>query len=203
MRSKVERLITLSTSEVAVCCCSEFTQLIEQPRVLDSDDGLGGEVLHQLDLLVGEGADLLPVDHDGADELVVLEHRYGRVRPRPAKPPRRDGRIAFCQIIGALRHGFRLQQASEWAIRARLKQTTIALVFRKRRRGVVTRSHPKRAIFVQVQIPNLDSHSRVAFSNIAVKTGSNSPGEPLITLSTSAVAVCCCSRDRRCAHVAR
>ena len=44
-RSKVERLITLSTSAVAVCCCSEFAQLVEQPGVLDGDDGLGGEVL--------------------------------------------------------------------------------------------------------------------------------------------------------------
>ena len=32
-----------------------LAQLVEQPRVLDGDDGLGGEVLHQLDLLVGEG----------------------------------------------------------------------------------------------------------------------------------------------------
>ena len=44
-RSKVERLMTLSTSAVAVCCCSDFAQLVEQPRVLDGDDGLGGEVL--------------------------------------------------------------------------------------------------------------------------------------------------------------
>ncbi len=28
-----------------------FAQLVEQPRVLDGDDGLRGEVLHQLDLL--------------------------------------------------------------------------------------------------------------------------------------------------------
>ena len=47
--------MTLSTSAVAVCCCSRFAQLVEQPRVLDGDDGLSGEVLHQLDLLVGEG----------------------------------------------------------------------------------------------------------------------------------------------------
>ena len=37
-------------------------QLVEQPRVLDSDDGLSGEVLHQLNLLVGEGADFLAED---------------------------------------------------------------------------------------------------------------------------------------------
>ena len=36
-RSKVERLITLSTSAVAVCCCSDSAQLVEQPRVLDGD----------------------------------------------------------------------------------------------------------------------------------------------------------------------
>ncbi len=35
------------------------TQFVEQPRVLDSDDGLGGEVLNQIDLLVCEGADFL------------------------------------------------------------------------------------------------------------------------------------------------
>ena len=53
--------MTFSTSEVAVCCSSDFAQivralaqLVEQPRVLDGDDGLSGEVLDQLDLLVSE-----------------------------------------------------------------------------------------------------------------------------------------------------
>ena len=63
-RSKVERLITLSTSAVAVCCCSDSSQLVEQARVLDGDDGLGGEVGHQLDLLVGERPHLLTIDAD-------------------------------------------------------------------------------------------------------------------------------------------
>ena len=35
-----------------------FAQLIEQARVLDGDDGLGGEVRDQLDLLVGNGPHL-------------------------------------------------------------------------------------------------------------------------------------------------
>ena len=39
-----------------------LAQLVEQPRVLDGDDGLGGEVLYQLDLLVGERPHLLAVD---------------------------------------------------------------------------------------------------------------------------------------------
>ena len=47
-------------------------QLIEQPRVLDGDDGLRGEVLDQLDLLVGERPHLLAVDGDDADQLISL-----------------------------------------------------------------------------------------------------------------------------------
>ena len=62
--------MTFSTSEVAVCCSSDLVaaQLVEQPRVLDGDDRLRGEVLHQLDLLVGERPHLLAVDDDGADQ---------------------------------------------------------------------------------------------------------------------------------------
>ena len=41
-----------------------FAQLVEQPRVLDGDDGLVGEILNQLDLLVGERANLLAVDRE-------------------------------------------------------------------------------------------------------------------------------------------
>jgi hypothetical protein len=54
-----------------------FAQLVEQAGVLDRDDGLGSEVLDQLDLLVGEWADFLPVDAHGADQFVLLEHRNG------------------------------------------------------------------------------------------------------------------------------
>ena len=50
--------MTLSTSEVAVCCSSDseqivgaLAQLVEQPRVLDGDHRLRGEVLKQFDLL--------------------------------------------------------------------------------------------------------------------------------------------------------
>ena len=39
-----------------------LAQLVEQPRVLDGDDGLGGKVRDQLDLLVGERPHLLTVD---------------------------------------------------------------------------------------------------------------------------------------------
>ena len=55
--SNVERLMTLSTSAVAVCWLQRFAQLVEQPRVLDGDDGLRGEVGEQLDLLVAKRAE--------------------------------------------------------------------------------------------------------------------------------------------------
>ena len=60
-----------------------LAQFVEQPRVLDGDDGLGGEVLHQLDLLVGERPHLLAIDADDANELVVLEHGDHEERAGP------------------------------------------------------------------------------------------------------------------------
>ena len=54
--------ITPSTSDVAVCRSSDFAQFGQEPRVLDGDHGLRGEILDELDLLVGEGADLAAVD---------------------------------------------------------------------------------------------------------------------------------------------
>ena len=52
-------------------------------------------------------------------------------------------------------------------------------------------------------VPNLAPQTRVAFSSIFWKTGSNSPGEALMTWRTSDVAVCCSSdsassRERAC-----
>ncbi len=59
-----------------------LTQLVEQPRILDGDDGLGGEVLDQFDLFAGERPDLLAKDGDGADQFTILEHRYKKVGSR-------------------------------------------------------------------------------------------------------------------------
>ena len=64
--------MTLSTSAVAVCCCRDFALFVEQPRVLDRDDGLSSEVLDQFDLLVGEWAYLLAKNSHRTDELVIL-----------------------------------------------------------------------------------------------------------------------------------
>ena len=55
--------------------CQRFAQLTEQSRILDRDDGLGGEVRDKLDLLVGEPPGLLTIDGENADQLIFLEHR--------------------------------------------------------------------------------------------------------------------------------
>src|SRR5262249_59396306 len=50
-------------------------QLVEQTCVLDGDDGLVGETLDQLDLLVGERSNLLPKNVDNTNQLAPFEHR--------------------------------------------------------------------------------------------------------------------------------
>ena len=56
----------------------QYRDGLEAARVLDGDDGLSGEVLHQLDLLVGEGADFLAVHSEHTDQFVLLQHRDSR-----------------------------------------------------------------------------------------------------------------------------
>ena len=60
-RSSDDLLITCSSSDVPVCCSNAsvrssgaLAQFVEQPRVLDGDDGLGSEVLHKCDLFIAE-----------------------------------------------------------------------------------------------------------------------------------------------------
>ena len=75
-----------------------LAQFVEQPRVLDGDDGLGGEVLQQLDLLVGERPHLLAVDAEHADKLAILEHRNVDQRAGAAALRDDDGRLLAGEI---------------------------------------------------------------------------------------------------------
>ena len=74
---------------MAVCCCRIAdlvrAQLAEQPRVLDGDHGLRGEVLHQLDLLVGERPDFLAVDADAPISSSSLSIGTDKQRASAAK----------------------------------------------------------------------------------------------------------------------
>ena len=49
-----------------------FSQFGQQADVLDGNDRLVGEVLHEFDLLVGEGAWLLPVNGKRTNQLVLF-----------------------------------------------------------------------------------------------------------------------------------
>src|SRR5262249_43605165 len=62
-----------------------LAQLIEQASVLDGDDRLVGETLHELDVLVGEGPHLLTVDADDAHQLLFLQHWYDQQSPSASK----------------------------------------------------------------------------------------------------------------------
>ena len=81
-----------------------FPQLAEQPGVLDGDHRLRSEVLHQCDLRVGERSYLLPIDHDGADQLTVLEHRHRQEGSRACAFDQRDDPEIAAQIALVLRH---------------------------------------------------------------------------------------------------
>src|SRR5262245_54923657 len=73
-----------------------LAQLAEQPRVLDGDHALGGKVLDQLDLLVGKGTHLLPVDRHRTEQFVFLQHRDDQLCASAAKISKfDDGLIAL------------------------------------------------------------------------------------------------------------
>ena len=75
---------------MAVCCWSDTEArfagaVVQQARVLDGDDGLGGEVLHELDLLVGKGTNFLAGHGKRADQFVLLQHGDSQNRPYPSE----------------------------------------------------------------------------------------------------------------------
>jgi hypothetical protein len=87
-----------STSEVAVRCssasvssCVRPPQFVEQPRVLDGDNGLGGEVFDEVDFPVVESSYLLPVDDYCSNYFTVFEHRHDKKRSDAADLRKSDG----------------------------------------------------------------------------------------------------------------
>ena len=74
--------MTCSTSEVAVCCCSDSRSSLSSRVFSMAMTAWAAKFCDQLDLLVGERTHLLAVDDDRADQLVVLEHRHDQKRAR-------------------------------------------------------------------------------------------------------------------------
>src|SRR5262249_46322885 len=80
-----------------------FPKLVGQAAVLNRDNGLSGEVLDQLDLLVGERADFLAIDDNAADQLILLEHWHLNERARPRELDQRRTCVwLFRRAIGNL-----------------------------------------------------------------------------------------------------
>jgi hypothetical protein len=61
-------------------------RLVEQPHVLDCDNGLVSKGLEERDLLVGEGTHFASADEDGADGAVLAQEGSAerRAPPEPA-----------------------------------------------------------------------------------------------------------------------
>src|SRR5215470_7184651 len=75
-----------------------FAQLVQQPGVLDGNDGLGGEVFYQFDLLVGERPHLLAIESDHTNQLVILQHRHTKYSSEFAEFNRGDRRWMTVEV---------------------------------------------------------------------------------------------------------
>ena len=139
---------------MAVCCCSASRSSFEQACVLYGDDGLGGEALDQLDLLVGEGADLLTIDADRTDQPVLLEHRHDQQSPGASKASNRFIGI-FHKNIGNVDHLFRIGDAVKETCPATRNDWIALSVDGVCLRRVVQRNAPESIALIEMQIAEL------------------------------------------------
>ena len=76
------KCLQLADRAAEIVCA--LTQFIEQSCILSSNNGLGGEVLHQFDLLLGERTYLLAIDRYNPNQIAFLEHWNGDLRSSSA-----------------------------------------------------------------------------------------------------------------------
>jgi hypothetical protein len=100
--------------------------------------------------------------------------------------------------IGDLNNGFRCNEAGEW--KARVPGCVGKRMLPDRlgpcRGSARQRVMPEPVSLGQQQVAELGIANARAFARSDSKTGCSSPGELEMTLSTSEVAVCCCSDSR-------
>ena len=95
--------MTLSTSAVAVCCCSDSRSSLSSRVFSMAMTAWAAKFVHQLDLLVGEGTNFLAINGECADQFVLLQHRDGESRPYAAKfDGRNDGADRVFNVSSAL-----------------------------------------------------------------------------------------------------
>ena len=119
--------MTLSTSAVAVCCCSDSRSSLSRRVFSMAMTACAAKVLHQLDLLVGERPNLLTIDDDDADQLVLLEHRHDEKSARARESTSDERRFALeCRPLRRMSamwsNCFVSHDAAEWHFRARDEQ---------------------------------------------------------------------------------
>src|SRR6516164_2622119 len=117
---------------------SALAQFVEQARVLDGDNGLGGEILHQRNLFVGEPSNLLAVNGEGADQNIVLEH-WNANRGSRAAEPRCCPMDRFSGVVGGVAHLLRPQHTIKYAARRWLAQSMSPILIHKFLRHVIRR----------------------------------------------------------------
>ena len=88
----------LSTSAVAVCCCSDSRSSLSRRVFSMAIDGLGGEIFDQLDLLVGERPDFVPINVDDTNEFRFPQHRNADDRSRTSAIGERDNGLVALAI---------------------------------------------------------------------------------------------------------
>ena len=114
--------LTLQVRHRAAELIGALAQLVEQPGILNGDNGLGGKILNDVDLLVGEGTDFAAANRERADQLVVLEHRHSQRRAHARKLDGGNRRRAARGIspirgqVGDVNQRFMHQQAAAGGI---------------------------------------------------------------------------------------
>src|SRR5262245_61064826 len=90
-----------------------FAQLVEQPRVLDGDDGLSREICDELNLLFREWPDLLAINADSPNQRTLLEHWNADKRACSSELDEWGVRIGlFGREVGNMDHLLGLQTAA-------------------------------------------------------------------------------------------
>src|SRR5271169_953745 len=150
-----------------------FPQLLEQPGVLDSDDGLSSEVRQQRNLLVGERSHLLAVNNGSADQFVVLEHWHGGNRPRTTQFDEVSQRLItfsvtlLCRDIGDVCNLPRPHNMLHGTSRSDAEERLASAFIGKRGGTSCVATVRKPSPSDRYSIPNLAPQIRTAFSNMA------------------------------------
>src|SRR5262249_19667310 len=131
-----------------------------QPRILDSDDRLGGEIREQLDLLLNERSNFLTKDDDDSNRLAVFEHRNCNDAANATELYCSDALRMALGVgarrgeIGHLSGPLSPDCLAHWPTRNRAERT--ALSYLDERRGDVMRAaYPKSVTLAEIEQPEL------------------------------------------------